>query len=84
MGCSILLTWTRSNFSLFFFLPSSSHLCCDKVLSGDEEHVSGWDLVYDNGFIEIDPELCGYTTFLGAAVPEVDSGGNYETIEGGG
>ena len=38
-------------------------------LHGDEEHVSGWDLVYDNGFIEIDPELCGYTTFLGSAVP---------------
>jgi len=31
--------------------------------------VSGWDLIYDNGFIEIDPEQCGYTTFLGAAVP---------------
>ena len=40
-------------------------------LHGDEEHVSGWDLVYDNGFIEIDPELCGYTTFLGSAVPTV-------------
>jgi hypothetical protein len=25
------------------------------MLSGDEEHVSGWDLVYDNGYIEIDP-----------------------------
>lgn len=42
-------------------------------LSGDEEHVSGWDLVYDNGYIEIDPELCGYTTFLGSAVPVVSS-----------
>jgi len=40
------------------------------VLQGDEEHVSGWDLVYDNGFIEIDPTQCGYTTFLGAGVPE--------------
>jgi tubulin polyglutamylase TTLL9 len=39
------------------------------LLQGDEEHVSGWDLIYDNGFIEIDPELCPYTTFLGAAVP---------------
>jgi tubulin polyglutamylase TTLL9 len=39
-------------------------------LHGDEEHISGWDLVYDNGYIEIDPEQCGYTTFLGAAVPE--------------
>lgn len=35
------------------------------LLQGDEEHVSGWDLVYDNGFIEIDPTQCGYTTFLG-------------------
>ncbi len=39
------------------------------LLSGNEEHVSGWDLVYDNGYIEIDPERCGYSTFLGAAVP---------------
>jgi hypothetical protein len=31
--------------------------------------VSGWDLVYDNGYIEIDPSQCGYSTFLGAAVP---------------
>jgi hypothetical protein len=44
-------------------------------LRGDEEHVSGWDLVYDNnGYIEIDPEHCGYSTFLGAAVPEADTG----------
>jgi tubulin polyglutamylase TTLL9 len=40
------------------------------ILTGDEEHVSGWDLVYDNGYVEIDPSKCGYTTFLGAAVPE--------------
>lgn len=33
--------------------------------------MSGWDLVYDNnGYIEIDPEQCGYSSFLGAAVPE--------------
>ncbi len=38
-------------------------------LQGDEEHVSRWDLVYDNGYIEIDPDQCGYSTFLGAAVP---------------
>lgn len=36
-----------------------------QVLAGDEEHVSGWDIVYDNGYIEIDPEQCGYSTFLG-------------------
>ena len=34
--------------------------------------VSGWDLVYDNGFIEIDPTQCGYTTFLGAGIPEAE------------
>jgi hypothetical protein len=40
------------------------------ILQGDEEHVSGWDLVYDNnGYIEIDRELCGYCSFLGGAVP---------------
>ncbi len=30
------------------------------VLTGDEEHVSGWDLVYDNGYIEIDPGLSSF------------------------
>jgi len=35
--------------------------------------VSGWDLIYDNGYIEIDPAHCGYTTFLGAAVPQADA-----------
>ncbi len=34
---------------------------------------TGWDLVYDNGFIEIDPAQCGYTTFLGAGVPEPEA-----------
>eukprot|EP01038_Epipyxis_sp_PR26KG_P007644 gene7644-10404_t len=42
----------------------------EQLLQGDEEHVSGWDMVYDNGFIEIDPDQCGYTTFLGSSVPE--------------
>ena len=41
------------------------------LLNGNEEHVSGWDLIYDNGYIEIDPTLCGYSTFLGGAVPVV-------------
>ena len=49
--------------------------------------MSGWDLVYDNnGYIEIDPEHCGYSTFLGAAVPEADTGGDdsaEETPKGG-
>ena len=35
-----------------------------------EHFTTGWDLVYDNGFIEIDPSQCGYTTFLGAGVPD--------------
>ena len=31
--------------------------------------MSGWDLVYDNiGYVEIDPEMCGYSTYLGAAM----------------
>lgn len=38
------------------------------LLAGDEEHVSGWDLVYDNGYIEIDPDQCGYSTFLGKII----------------
>ena len=41
----------------------------EQSLSGDEEHVSGWDLVYDSGYIEIDPAQCGYSSFLGSAVP---------------
>ena len=44
----------------------------EQVLQGDEEHVSGWDLIYDNGYIEIDPSQCGYTSFLGAGTPEPD------------
>ena len=54
------------------------------ILRGDEEHVSGWDLVYDNnGYIEIDPEHCGYSTFLGAAVPEAMDNNGDGTEEGG-
>jgi tubulin polyglutamylase TTLL9 len=47
----------------------------EQQLSGDEEHVSGWDLVYDDGFIEINREKCGYSTFLGTAIPESGSSG---------
>lgn len=46
----------------------------EQQLNGDEEHVSGWDLVYDDGFIEINREKCGYSTFLGTAIPESSSG----------
>mmetsp|Transcript_8330 Transcript_8330/g.8494 ORF Transcript_8330/g.8494 Transcript_8330/m.8494 type:complete len:425 (-) Transcript_8330:208-1482(-) len=53
----------------------------EQMLRGDEEHVSGWDLIYDNGYIEIDPAQCGYTTFLGAAVPEPEGGRNQTTTE---
>lgn len=53
------------------------------LLQGDEEHVSGWDLVYDNGYIEIDPEQCGYTTFLGAAVPAPEGDNELENDEEG-
>jgi len=58
----------------------------DQALSGDEEHVSGWDLVYDNGYIEIDPAQCGYSSFLGSAVPENVDGAAASTaaVEGGG
>jgi hypothetical protein len=31
--------------------------------------------VYDNGFIEIDPTQCGYSTFLGAGIPEAAEAG---------
>ena len=40
-------------------------------LQGDEEHVSGWDLIFDNGYIEIDPAQCSYTSFLGTVVPVI-------------
>jgi len=42
---------------------------------------AGWDLVYDNGFIEIDPAQCGYTTFLGAGVPEPEAAEEEEENE---
>lgn len=40
--------------------------------------------MYDNGYIEIDPDQCGYTTFLGAAVPEVEGGNEGVGINNGG
>ena len=31
--------------------------------------MSGWDLVCDkNGYVEIDSEMCGYSTYLGSAM----------------
>jgi Tubulin-tyrosine ligase family len=61
----------------FILAPSSTHSSNENYPTkrkSIQEHVSGWDLIYDNGFIEIDPEQCGYTTFLGAAVPQPDGG----------
>jgi len=40
--------------------------------------------VFDNGYIEIDPAQCGYTTFLGAAVPEPETGRERVGETGGG
>ena len=37
-------------------------------LTGDETRVGGFDLIYDNGFVEVDPARTGYSTFLGAAI----------------
>lgn len=42
------------------------------LLTGEEEHVSGWDMIYDNGYIEIDQTQCQYSTFLGSAIPEAN------------
>ena len=44
--------------------------------------MSGWDLIYDNnGYIEIDPDQCGYSSFLGAAVPEASKGEEEDELE---
>lgn len=40
----------------------------DNHLKGDEEYVSGFDLIFDDGFVEIDPSQCGYSTFLGSSI----------------
>lgn len=38
--------------------------------------------MYDsNGYIEIDPERCGYSSFLGAAVPEAEMEEEEDKIE---
>jgi hypothetical protein len=67
---------------LFVRHAHPSRLCFDAcllillsilILSSTPLLPEGWDLVYDNGFIEIDPAQCGYSTFLGAGVPEAEA-----------
>ncbi|GMI45796.1 hypothetical protein TrCOL_g10943 [Triparma columacea] len=41
-------------------------------LRGDEEHVGGFDLVYENGFVDMDPKHRGWSSYLGSAI---DRGG---------
>ena len=38
-------------------------------LTGDEEHIGGFDLIYDNGYVEVDPEDAAWSTYLGTASP---------------
>ena len=33
---------------------------------GDEEHVGGFDLIYDNGYVEVDPKDACWSSYLGA------------------
>ena len=37
----------------------------DGRLKGDEEHVGGFDLVYENGFVDMDPKHRGWSSYLG-------------------
>ena len=37
-------------------------------LKGDEEHVGGFDLVYENGFVDMDPKHRGWSSYLGSAI----------------
>ena len=34
----------------------------------DEEHVGGFDLVYENGFVDMDAKHRGWSSYLGAGV----------------
>lgn len=47
--------------------------CCAGKLKGDEEHIGGFDLIYDNGYVEIDPQDASWSCYLGCAMPR--SGG---------
>ena len=37
-------------------------------LRGDEDHIGGFDLIYDNGYVDMDPTDAGWSTYLGALV----------------
>ncbi|GMH79404.1 hypothetical protein TrST_g8540 [Triparma strigata] len=37
-------------------------------LKGDEEHVGGFDLVYENGFVDMDPKHRGWSSYLGSGI----------------
>ena len=41
---------------------------CEAKLDDGCESVGGFDLVYDNGFVEIDMNECAYSTRLGSAI----------------
>jgi len=45
-------------------------------MQGDEEHVGGFDLIYDDGYVDIDPTKCGYSTYLGAVCHEKETFGD--------
>jgi len=38
-------------------------------LKGDEEHVGGFDLIYDNGYVEMPQQDSCWSSYLGAAIP---------------
>ena len=57
------------------------HDCLDIVdvearLRGDERSVGGFDLVYDGGVVEPDPQDCPWSTRLGTKVERENDGGD--------
>ena len=57
------------------------HDCLDIVdvearLRGDERSVGGFDLVYDGGVGEPDPQVCPWSTRLGTKVERENDGGD--------
>ena len=38
-------------------------------LRGDEEHVGGFDLIYDNGYVEIEAQDSCWSSYLGSQMP---------------
>ena len=39
-------------------------------LRGDEEHVGGFDLIYDNGYVEIEAQDASWSSYLGSQIPD--------------